>query len=162
MPGHARAYIEGVYEKMPRPRYRPLFRTTSKSGRQIREASIASANVKLKNGHIDEGYQPWDDALTPTAWKINLDHATAGPLGNSEVKPDSRRKIRLGVEPTQCAGVAVRGRDCRGRSGLARQGPLPTRHADRGKWSKLLVLHIETALGSEKEKLERRTSDIDL
>ncbi len=69
MPGDARTLIEGVYGEEADAAIPPAFQNKANQveGDQCAKQSIASANaIKLANGYEDQGYEPWDDALTPT------------------------------------------------------------------------------------------------
>lgn len=161
MPGHARAYIEGVYGENAETAIPTSFRDKSSEveGDKSAKQSIASANViKLKNGYIDEGYQPWDDALTPTRLEdqpsITLRLAR---WENGEVKPWIRAEkfawelsqlsVRVSLFAEEIAEDDPTLRDAVNR---CRQG-MP----DKGKWSKLLVLRIENGVGVGKGKDRR-------
>jgi CRISPR-associated endonuclease/helicase Cas3 len=158
MPDHARAYIEDVYGEDAETAIPMSFQDKSSNveGDKSAKQSIASANViKLKNGYVDEGYQPWDDALTPTRLEdqpsITLRLAR---WENGEVKPWIRTEdfawelSQLSVRVSLFAEEVVENdpalQDAVDR---CRQG-MP----DRGKWSKLLVLRIENGVAIGKGK----------
>jgi len=146
MPDDARALIEGVYGEDADAAIPAAFqnKTHQVEGDKSAKQSIASANaIKLSDGYEDQGYEPWDDTLTPT----RLEDQPSVTLRLARWKDgEAQPWISAGKYSWELSQVGVRA------SLFAEEMPCddPTVNAavercrlgmpDQGKWSKLLVL----------------------
>lgn len=149
MPDDARALIEGIYGDDAEASIPAAFqaKVNQVEGDKSARQSVASANaIALEKGYVDEGYDPWDDALTPTRLEdqpsvtLRLARWEGGEVESWfsagryawELSQVSVR-ISLFAEEQPCDDPALRDAVERCREGMP----------DKGKWSKLLVLRFE-------------------
>jgi CRISPR-associated endonuclease/helicase Cas3 len=147
MPDDARALIEGVYGEDADAAIPSAvqYKTNQVEGDKSAQRSIASANaITLSNGYEDQGYEPWNDALTPT----RLEDQPSITLRLARWKDGEVRPwISAGKHSWELSQVSVRVslfaeevaddpalNEAVERCRLA----MP----DQGKWSKLLVLRL--------------------
>jgi CRISPR-associated endonuclease/helicase Cas3 len=152
MPDDARALIEGVYGEDADTSIPTAFqsKTNKAEGDKSAKQTVASANaIKLEKGYEDEGFDPWDDALTPTRLEdqpsITLRLAR---WEDGEVKPwistekfvwelsQVSVRVSLFAEEVAFDDPAMREEVERCRQEMP----------DKGKWSKLLVLRLENGV----------------
>jgi CRISPR-associated endonuclease/helicase Cas3 len=160
MPDDARALIEGVYGEDVDVSIPAAFqsKTNKVEGDKSAKQTIALANaIKLEKGYEDEGFDPWDDTLTPT--RLEDQPSVTLRLARWEdgkVKPWisaekfawelSQVSVRVSLFAEEVASDDLLLQEeierCRDR--------MP----DKGKWSKLLVLHMknEAWIGQGKNK----------